>query len=324
MTTDLMDVSVVIPTRNRGHLLATTLRSVLRQRGVDVEVIVVDDASADQTAHVTREFDDARLQMLRHATPRGPNAARNTGARKARGEWLAFIDDDDLWAPDKLARQLGAAVDTGCDWAYAGSVNVNERLEVIHGVPPPTPAQAVAALSHYNAIPASASNVIVRRAAFVTAGGFNETLRVCEEWDLWIRLARGGPPACVPRPLVAYRMHAGNASLDASAIIEGARAIERLHGATVDWGRFHCWVAQLCMRRGRRGAALGQYARAALKGGGRHVRVDLAALARQALQRLGAPIPSRRGGGDAAWEDEARAWIEELRASDLEERDGRR
>lgn len=317
-------VGVVVPTRNRSRLLATTLRSVLRQRDVDLEVVVVDEASTDDTQQVVAAFADRRLRAVRHPIALGPNAARNRGARETQGDWLAFVDDDDLWAPDKLARQVGAAEEAGCDWVYAGSVNVNERLEVVHGLPPFPPAEVVARLRRYNAIPASASNVVVRRQVFAAQGGFNEELRSCEEWDLWLRLARQGPPAWVPSPLVAYRMHHGSASLDVAALIEGARTIERLHGIRIDWGRFHWWVAQLCLRNGQRGAALREYGRAALAGHAREAGADLTGVARRlAHRRLGwaAAAPARRT--DTAWTDAARAWIDELRRMDATAGEGR-
>ncbi|MDP9022181.1 MAG: glycosyltransferase [Actinomycetota bacterium] len=320
----VIDVSVVVPTRNRSQLLATTLRSVLRQRGVALELIVVDEASSDDTAQVVAAFEDARTRVIHHAVARGPNAARNRGGFDARGEWVAFIDDDDLWAPDKLARQLRAADEAGRGWVYAGSVNVNEQLDVIHGVPPPSPAQVMAELPRHNAIPASASNVIMRRSAFVAYSGFNENLRACEEWDLWLRLAKDEPPAWVPSPLVAYRMHAGNATLDVAGIIAGARMIEQLHGTTIDWGRFHWWIAQLCVRNGRRGDALREYGKAALAGRHREVRADLVTLARRTLRRHGlggVPEPARRA--DVSWEDQARVWIDELRRSPIEAAGGR-
>ena len=98
------EVSVVVPTHNRSGLLAQTLHSVLWQRGVDLEVLVVDDGSADDTAEMVAGLADPRIRLLRHDHPQGVSAARNRGVAAASGRWLAFCDDDDLWAPDKLAR----------------------------------------------------------------------------------------------------------------------------------------------------------------------------------------------------------------------------
>src|SRR5688500_7386568 len=125
------DVTVVVPTRNRSALLSLTLRSVLRQQDVNLEVIVVDEASTDDTTAMLATVADARVRVIRHETPLGVSSARNRGASEAHGEWLAFLDDDDLWAPDKLARQLQAAQAAGRDWAYTGSVNITDRCQIV-------------------------------------------------------------------------------------------------------------------------------------------------------------------------------------------------
>ena len=103
------EVSVVIPTRDRSRLLGLTLHSVLWQRGVVVVVVVVDDGSTDDTAQTVAGLADPRVRLVRHDTAQGVSAARNRGITEAHGRWVAFLDDDDLWAPDKLACQLQAA-----------------------------------------------------------------------------------------------------------------------------------------------------------------------------------------------------------------------
>lgn len=319
-----IDVSVVVPTRDRSRMLETALRSVLRQRDVHIEVIVVDDASSDDTPEVVAAFDEPRLGLLRNPVPAGPSGARNRGASEARGEWLAFLDDDDLWAPTKLARQVGVATEDGHAWVYAGAVNVDDRLLIIHGAPAPDPAAVVAALPRSNPIPAGASNVVIHRDAFEAVGGFNQDLRACEEWDLWLRLARTESPGRVPSPLVAYRMHVGNAILDVAAIVEGARAFERLHGATIDWGLFHRWLAQSSARGGDRRQALREFGRAALAGQAREVGWDLFDIARAGVRRrLGWSGKERGRGSDETWEDEARGWLEDLRRTRIDAHDER-
>jgi len=129
-------VSVVVPTRNRSRLLAMTLRSVLCQQNVELEVIVVDEGSTDDTAAMLSRLADSRVRVLRHETPYGLSTARNRGAGAAGGDWLAFIDDDDLWAPDKLAQQLRAAASTGRDWVYTGCVNISHDAQIVGGRPP--------------------------------------------------------------------------------------------------------------------------------------------------------------------------------------------
>jgi glycosyltransferase involved in cell wall biosynthesis len=167
------DVSVVIPTHNRSGLLALTLRSALRQHGVDLEVVVVDDGSTDGTAAAVERLADPRVRMVRHATPLGVSSSRNAGIAEARGRWVAFLDDDDLWAPDKLARQLEAAEAARRSWVYAGTVNVDDRLRVLEGGPPPPPERVPELLNRYNPVPAGASNVMVRADALGRVGGFD-------------------------------------------------------------------------------------------------------------------------------------------------------
>src|SRR5215207_11141298 len=299
-------VSVVVPTRNRSRLLAVTLRGVLRQTGVDLEVIVVDEASTDDTPALLARLGDPRVRTVRHETPLGVSTARNHGAAEARGDWVAFTDDDDLWAPDKLARQLQAAQASGRDWAYTGSVNIGERFGVVHGLPPPPPEEVVAALPHYNAIPGGGSNVVIRREALLRAGPFDTRLRNTEDWEMWIRLAKAGPPAWVCSPLLAYRVHGANSSLDITEILRGAQLIEDLHHTTADWGRLHRWLAESCLRTGQRRAALWQFARAALRGQTRAVACAgwrRPSGLRRAATRLGS---SRQPDGCESWNGPAR------------------
>jgi glycosyltransferase involved in cell wall biosynthesis len=310
-----MDVSVVVPTRNRSRMLATTLRSVLWQRDVDVEVIVVDEASTDDTPAVLAALADTRVRIVRHDTPLGVSTARNRGAAEARGDWVAFLDDDDLWAPGKLASQLHAARAAGRDWAYTGSVNIVEPCRVVHGVPPLPPEVVVAALPRYNAIPGGGSNVAVRRTALLRAGPFDTRLRNTEDWEMWIRLAKAGPPAWVCSPLMAYRLHPSNSSLNVSEIVRGTRLIEELHHTSADWGKLHRWIAESYLRAGDRRAALGQLARAALSHEAIGVAHDIAASVHRRVTRTW----NGRQPADSytsAWTQQAAAWLRELQKVD--------
>lgn len=95
-------VSVVIPTYNRAHLVGRAIQSVLNQTYQDFEIIVVDDGSTDNTEEVVKSFNDPRIRYIRHDQNRGGSAARNTGIKMARGEYIAFQDSDDEWLPEKL------------------------------------------------------------------------------------------------------------------------------------------------------------------------------------------------------------------------------
>ncbi len=125
-------VSVVIPTRNRCALLARALGSVLAQTHEELEVIVVDEASTDRTPEVIAAVADPRVRLLRHEIARGAAGARNAGVKAARGRWCAFLDDDDLWAPTKLASQLGALeANPGARWSCVAAVSIDDRERII-------------------------------------------------------------------------------------------------------------------------------------------------------------------------------------------------
>ncbi|ELY99705.1 family 2 glycosyl transferase [Natrialba chahannaoensis JCM 10990] len=111
-------VTVIIPTYNRAESLPRAIDSALEQSllASDIEVVVVDDGSTDDTASVLAGYDDPRVRPVVHATNQGANVARNTGIDHARGEYVAFLDSDDEWHPDKLARQLETLAERGDDW----------------------------------------------------------------------------------------------------------------------------------------------------------------------------------------------------------------
>ena len=133
------EVSVVVPTHNRVALLQLTLRTILDQHGVDFDVVVVDDGSSQDVGQTVAALADHRVRVIRHDHARGVSTARNHGAAEATGNWLAFCDDDDLWAPHKLKRQLAAASETGRRWSYGGAVRIDSAHHIIGGTPPPVP-----------------------------------------------------------------------------------------------------------------------------------------------------------------------------------------
>ena len=287
-------VAVVVPTRDRCALLAATLRSALAQVDVDLEVVVVDDGSRDGTARLLAGVRDPQLHVVRKARPAGVAAARNTGRRATTAPWVALLDDDDLWAPDKLARQLAAAEATGADWVYGGAVELGADGRVGGPPAPPEPEELVASLRRRNGVPAGSSNVLVRAEVLERVGGVDEQLRHLADWDLWLRLADAGLPAVVRAPLVAYRQHPGQATLDTAGMAEEARVLAERHG--VDPAVVHRWAAWSHLRAGHRWAAVRSCLSAVAAG-------DLASLGRAAVCAA-APRPAAvhdrlAGGGPA-------------------------
>ena len=301
-----MDVSVVIPTRDRPELLALTLRSVLRQEHVNAEVIVVDDGEGAGTDTLLKQVGDGRVRLLRNSGPPGVSGARNSGIAAATGEWISFLDDDDLWAPGKLAAQLAVANETGAGWVYAGDVTCDTDLRVRSGAPPSLPQQVVAELRRHNAVPAGASNVAVRREVLDIVGRFDPELRTSEDWDLWLRLAATGLPACVPRPLVALRMHGRMASRGVDRMLADIEVVAHRHRIPIDRPRHQRWAAWMCLEDGRRSAALRHYARAVMAG-------DVASIGRAALALIDPHAARRRPLPADDWAREAQTWLNALR-----------
>lgn len=183
-------ISVIIPTYNRRALLKRALESVFAQTYPNWEIIVVDDGSDDGTDEFMTAIASDRISFHRHERTSGGSAARNTGARLARGEYIAFLDSDDEWEPRILAKQV-AVFERECeavDVVYAGmELRASGRPPRI--VLPPRSGNLQRALACKNVI-GSPACVLMRRECFVESGGFDESLPSCQDWDLWWRLAK--------------------------------------------------------------------------------------------------------------------------------------
>ena len=304
------DVSVVVPTRDRCGFLSRALTSALAQTGVQLEVLVVDDASTDATNEMMSRLVDPRVRYVKKTVSEGVSAARNTGISEAKGRWIAFLDDDDVWSPDKLARQVGVMETNGTAWSFAGDVTVDNELNILGGGPPPSPDEVVRFVERHNSVPAGASNVVVAAETLATAGPFDTDLTNSEDWDMWIRLARAGPPDSVSRPLVAITYHDGNASRDMDSMLRQLDVVATRYGIRIDRARHLRWAGWHALLNGRRADAARYYARAVAAG-------DLASLGRIAVAIVDPGFATRRkrrgSAGQDRWIAEARAWLEPLK-----------
>jgi glycosyltransferase involved in cell wall biosynthesis len=316
-------VSVVVPTRNRRRLLLRTLGTVRAQRDVDLEVVVVDDGSADGTADAVAALGDARITVVRHERAGGVSAARNAGLASARAPWVAFLDDDDLWAPDKLAAQLAAATDEGAGWVCGGAVTIDRALRIVSGQLPPSP-EVVWQLPAFNSVPGGGSGTMARTSLVREVGGFDPALSNIADWDLWIRLSAQAPLAVVSRPLTAYLRHPTSLSHDLTSVRDEFDHARRKHaGARAarglpDSSRTLEWFAHRQVQAGNRRAA----ARAYFDLWRRH---DSRKSLRWAAVALVAPGPLRRrrdrlslGRLPRWWLDEAEGWLAPLREGAME------
>lgn len=225
-----LQVTVVIPTRDRRGRLERTLAAALAQTGVDHEVVVVDDGSVDGTAELVTHHPDPRVRTVCHPVALGLARARNAGVAVARAPYVAFLDDDDLWAPDKLAAQLDAlAAAPAAAWCAVGSVIVDDRLRILGWKRPPPPGDVAPLLATHNPIPGGGSGVLAATELVRDAGGFDHAFTFVEDLDLWIRLAARSPLATVDRPLVASVVHDTNLSAVRPGHDAELRALEDKH-----------------------------------------------------------------------------------------------
>jgi glycosyltransferase involved in cell wall biosynthesis len=206
-------VDVVIPVRDGAHYLRQCLDSVMMQtRGVRA-AIVVDDGSTDATPDILAEYQRRwpALDVMRTGK-RGLPHARNTGIARCRAPFVAFLDSDDVWAANKLERQLDlfAARGTRVGFVYCGYCLIGEdgRPSGRRVIAPRLRGDVLAdLLLGGNLISGSGSAVVARRSLLERAGGFDESLTFAEDWDLWLRLAELSEVDFIPEPLVAIRLH---------------------------------------------------------------------------------------------------------------------
>jgi len=201
----LPTVSVVIPSFNRAAAVERALRSVLAQTYTDLEAIIVDDCSTDNTSSVVDlcRSDDSRTRYLRHDSRKGAQAARNTGIRAARGGWIAFLDSDDKWFPDSLDVRLRRArerhlqvVHSGCTFLRPGSTRP-EPYEMPH-----MEGRMYAEVLKRPGPMFQA--LLVSREAMARIGELDESIAAYQEWDTSIRLARYCEFGFVPEPTFLY------------------------------------------------------------------------------------------------------------------------
>jgi glycosyltransferase involved in cell wall biosynthesis len=288
-------VSVVLPTRNRSAMLSKSLRSALDQDRMVLEVIVIDDGSSDDTAERLARIDDRRLNVLRNRSPQGVARARNAGIERARGEWIAFLDDDDLWAPRYLRAQLATATHQRLSLCYSGRIEIDERGEVISNAYCPKPQGLARRLLANNAI-GGPTGVVARANLLARIGGFDTRLSALADWDLWIRAASGGRAGTCPEPLVAYRHHPARMMLtDAAEIMAEFELLREKHddaarAAGIEFGAVWLgrWTAARHLAAGRRvKTAAGFLGSARRERSGRDLARAAGALGGGTLQRLG-------------------------------------
>jgi glycosyltransferase involved in cell wall biosynthesis len=235
-------ISVVIPAYNAERFLPRCLKSVFAQTLKPVEVIVVDDGSTDQTAAIAASL-GATVFIQANS---GVAAARNYGIQNASGDWIALLDADDLWAPEKLERQV-ACIRPETVLVYTGA-----RIFDDHGIHSEQlavdPAAARMMLRQYN--PILTSSAILKREAFVKIGGFRKGLDTCEDWEMWFRMQSQGQFEAVPDPLTDYYVYPNSLSTNPEVMISAANLIID-STLTADLRGFQRWAWKRRIRAGQ-------------------------------------------------------------------------
>ena len=187
----LPKVSVIIPTYNRSHMITRAVESVLNQTYPEFEIIIVDDASTDSTYDVIRSINDSRVKVIRHERNMGGSRSRNTAIEASSGEYIALLDDDDEWLPEKLRKQVDvfreSSAETGL--VYSGFSFISSKdNSVLKGIVPQKKGDLFRDFLNRDIICASTS--VIKKDCFKKAGNFDETLSSCQDWDMWIRITR--------------------------------------------------------------------------------------------------------------------------------------
>ena len=221
-------ISVLLPVYNGGELLRDSVQSILDQTWADFELLAIDDGSTDETPEILRSFRDPRLRVLRNEPNRGLTASLNRGMAEAKGEWIARQDADDLSARDRFARQIQfLTAHPGCVLVGTSGwrMNPSGRITGSNDLPCSTAAIRWASLSDN---PFLHTSVMFHRETALALGGYDARFSICQDFDLWNRLAERHPVANLRERLVSMREHpssmtrtqAGGTTDEASTILQ--------------------------------------------------------------------------------------------------------
>jgi glycosyltransferase involved in cell wall biosynthesis len=220
-------VSIIVPTYNRSRLLARAVKSVLNQTYQNFELIIVDDASTDNTEEVVGSFNDERIKYVRHEKNKGEAAARNTGIKAAMCDYIAYQDSDDEWLPEKLARQMELLEDapsevgviytgfwktenhgrTYIPFSWVSQKNGDIHKELLKG--------------NFIGSPV----VLIKKECFDRVGLFDERLRNLVDWEMWLRISKRYHFRCVDEPLAVAHYDSDNVSDDPDSLIDALELV---------------------------------------------------------------------------------------------------
>lgn len=221
---------MIVPVYNRAGLVGRALDSILSQTYHPIEILAVDDGSTDDSKQILEDYARRHPGVIKVLTQgnSGPAAARNHGIRHAQGEFIAFLDSDDMWVPTKLERQVPLCRQ-GPGLVYSAIQEVDEEGRLLRTVPCEDGLRGDIYRDLLIRNRMTGGTVVVRRASLERVGLFDESLQAAENWDLWIRIGRDFEVDFVDEPLVKYLRHEGSMSEDLTRMRHAAEAVLRKH-----------------------------------------------------------------------------------------------
>ncbi|MDR7666384.1 glycosyltransferase [Methanosarcina sp. Z-7115] len=224
-------VSVVIPTYNRAHLISRAIQSVLDQTYQDLEIIVVDDGSIDNTGEIIKSFQDTKLKYIRYNKNKGASAARNTGIKAAKGKYIAFQDSDDEWFPDKLERQMEVFGDAPPEVGvvYSGFYRIEADKKIYFPSDRFTQKEGNIHNELLKGNFVGTPTVLIKKECFENTKYFDENLPALEDWELWIEISKHYFFKYINKPLLYSYSTANSVNLNQNNMLKAHETILLKH-----------------------------------------------------------------------------------------------
>lgn len=231
MRDQMPKVSVVIPTYNRAHLISRAIHSVLNQTYQDLEIVIIDDGSIDNTEEIVKSFEDERIVYLRHSKNKGASAARNTGIKASKGDYIAFQDSDDEWFPDKLERQVNtfdnAPSEIGIVYSGFYRIEADKKTYIPGDYIVQKDGNIHNELLKGNFVGTPA--VLIKKECFKNNRYFNETLPALEDWEMWVELSKHYQFKYIDEPLLYSYSMPNSVNLNKKNLLKAREMILAIH-----------------------------------------------------------------------------------------------
>jgi glycosyltransferase involved in cell wall biosynthesis len=252
-------ISVIIPTYNRAHTIRRAINSVLNQTYKNMEIIVVDDASSDNTEEIVKSINDNRIIFIKHDSNKGGAAARNTGIKASKGNYVAFQDSDDEWYPEKLQLQTAvlfkAPLEVGVCYSSFIRINKDKRQVIPKGNSHKFEGYIFKKMLRDNFV--TTQTALVKKKCFDRIGMFDESLPRLQDWELWLRISKYYDFIYLSKPLVVAHIQKDSISNSVQGLLEAISIIEKKHGEGIlkhdpfSVANKYCWLGRLLIREDR-------------------------------------------------------------------------